>query len=89
LDTEKDIEKAAKKPAKDRGWSKLKALSVIHSRYQSENRLEEATIVDRLIEKEESISGSAPGFMMIHNRLQKSLFSLILTDIKVVYLCNK
>jgi hypothetical protein len=62
LDTEKDIEKAAEKLAKERGWSKLKALSVIHSRYQSENRLEEATIVDRLIEKEESISESTPGF---------------------------
>jgi hypothetical protein len=62
LDTEKDIEKAAEKLAKDKGWSKLKALSVIHSRYRSENRLEEATIVDRLIEKEESISGSTPRF---------------------------
>ena len=62
MDTEKDIEKAAEKLAKDKGWSKLKALSVIHSRYQSENRLEEATIADRLIEKEDSISGSARGF---------------------------
>ena len=62
MDTEKNIEKAAEKLAKERGWSKLKALSVIHSRYQSENRLEEATIVDRLIEKEESISGSTPEF---------------------------
>jgi hypothetical protein len=54
LDSEKDIEIAAERLVKDNGWSKLQALSVLHSKYQSERRLEEAVIVNRLIEREKS-----------------------------------
>jgi len=54
MDTEEEIEKMAKKLAKDQGWSKLKALSMLQSRYESERRSEEVVIVKRIIDKEES-----------------------------------
>jgi hypothetical protein len=54
LDSEKDIEIVAERLVKDNGWSKLQALSALHSKYQSERRLEEAVIVNRLIEREKS-----------------------------------
>jgi hypothetical protein len=54
MDNEKDIEKAAEKLMKDNGLSKLQALSMLLSRYQSERRLEEAVIVQRIIDEEES-----------------------------------
>jgi hypothetical protein len=54
LDSEKDIEIATERLVKDNGWSKLQALSALHSKYQSERRLEEAVIVNRLIEREKS-----------------------------------
>ncbi len=54
MDNQKDIEIAAEKLVKDNGWSRIKALSAIHSRYQSERRLEEALIVQRLINMEEA-----------------------------------
>jgi pyrroloquinoline quinone (PQQ) biosynthesis protein C len=56
LDTEKDIKKEAKRLVKDNGWEKAHALSFLHSKYQSENRIEEAAIVGRLISEEESDS---------------------------------
>ena len=62
MDSENDIEGAAEKFARDEGWSKVKALSTLHSKYQSENRLEEAGIVRRLINKEESKAQSDTGF---------------------------
>lgn len=62
MDSENDIEGAAEKLARDEGWSKVKALSTLHSKYQSENRLEEAVIVRRLIDKEESKAQSDTGF---------------------------
>ena len=61
MDSEEDIEKAAKKLADDNGWSKVKALSVLHSKYQSERRKEEAVIVTRLINKEKSKPKIEPG----------------------------
>lgn len=54
LDSEKDIEIAAERLVKDNGWSKLQALSALHSKYQSERRKEEAVIVTRLINREKS-----------------------------------
>jgi hypothetical protein len=54
LDSEKDIQKAAEKLAKDNGYSKIHALSMLLSKYQSEKRLEEAVIVRRLIHREKS-----------------------------------
>jgi hypothetical protein len=58
MDTEEEIHKMADKLAKDQGWSKIKALSVLQSRYQSERRLEEAAIVQRIIAQEEEESKS-------------------------------
>lgn len=54
MNSEKDIEIAAERLVKDSGWSKLQALSALHSKYQSERRKEEAFIVNRLIKKEKS-----------------------------------
>jgi hypothetical protein len=54
MDSEKEIDKMADKLANDKGWSKIEALSVLQSRYQSERRLEEAAIVQKIIAKEES-----------------------------------
>jgi hypothetical protein len=53
MDNQNDIEIAAEKLVKENGWSRIKALSAIHSRYQSERRLEGALIVQRLINMEE------------------------------------
>jgi hypothetical protein len=54
LDSEKDIQKAAEKLAKNNGYSRIHALSMLLSKYQSEKRLEEAVIVRRLIHREKS-----------------------------------
>ena len=54
LDTEEEIEKMAMKLTNDQGWTKLEALSMLQSRYESERRLEEAVIVKRIIDREES-----------------------------------
>ena len=54
MDSQKDIEIATEKLVKENGWSRLKALSAIHSRYQSERRLEEAIIVQCLLHAEEA-----------------------------------
>ena len=60
LDSEKDIEIAAERLVKDNGWSKLQALSALHSKYQSERRLEEAVIVKSLIDREKSRANAEP-----------------------------
>lgn len=54
MDSEEEIEKMADKLVHDKGSSKLEALSVLQSRYQSERRLEEAAIVQKIIVLEES-----------------------------------
>ena len=54
MDTEEDINMAAEKIMKDIAASKLDALNMLLGRYQSQRRLEEAVIVQRLIKKEES-----------------------------------
>ena len=51
MDSEEDILKAVEKLKKDNDLSKLKALSMLHGKYQSERRLEEAVIVQRIIDK--------------------------------------
>jgi hypothetical protein len=53
MDTEEDINIAAGKIMKDIAVSKLDALNMLLGRYQSQKRLEEAVIVQRLIEEEE------------------------------------
>jgi hypothetical protein len=62
MDSEEDIEKAAKKLAEDNGWSKVKALFVLHSKYESDRRLEEAARVRRIIDRIESEANSNTGF---------------------------
>lgn len=54
MDTEQETEKMAEKLAKDQGCTKVKALSMIQGRYESERRLEEAAIVKKIIDREES-----------------------------------
>jgi hypothetical protein len=54
MDNENDIQMAVEKLMKDNGLSKMKALSMLHGRYQSRRRLEEAVIVQRILDKEES-----------------------------------
>ena len=54
MDSEQEIEKVAQKLANDQGWAKLKALSILQGRYESEKRLEEAVIVKRIIDREKS-----------------------------------
>jgi hypothetical protein len=54
MDSEDEIMNKAEMLAHDQGWTKLKALSVLHGRYLSERRLEEAVRVKKLIDSEES-----------------------------------
>jgi hypothetical protein len=53
LDTEKDIERAADQIMKDAGGSKLDALNILLSKYQSQRRLEEAMRVQAVIRREQ------------------------------------
>ena len=52
MDTEKDIEMAAVKLKMNTKLPKIEVLKMILGRYQSQRRLEEAVIVQRLIDKE-------------------------------------
>jgi hypothetical protein len=54
MDTEEEINNAAEKIMKDITVSKLDALNMLLGRYQSQKRLEEAVIVQGIIEKEKS-----------------------------------
>jgi hypothetical protein len=54
LDSEKDIKKEAKQLAKENNWDKLHALLHLRAKYESENRIEEAAIVSKLIHEEEA-----------------------------------
>jgi hypothetical protein len=54
LDSEKDIKKEAKRLAKENDWDKVHALSYLRTKYESENRTEEAAIVSKLIAEEEA-----------------------------------
>jgi hypothetical protein len=51
MNSKKDIEKAVKRLVVDNGWDKARALSFLHSKYQSENRIEETAIVRKLIKR--------------------------------------
>jgi hypothetical protein len=54
MDTEEEINNAAEKIMRDIAVSKLDALNMLLGRYQSQKRLEEAVIVQKIIEKEKS-----------------------------------
>jgi hypothetical protein len=63
LDTEKDIEREAEQIMKDVGGSKLDALNILLSKYQSQNRLEEAMRVQAFIRREQDkVEGHGHGF---------------------------
>lgn len=52
MDAQQEIEMAAETIAKEKGCSIIEALNMLHSKYQSDRRLEEAQIVNRLIDRE-------------------------------------
>ena len=54
LVSEKDIKNEAKRLAKENEWDKLHALLYLRSKYENENRTEEAAIVSKLIHEEEA-----------------------------------
>jgi hypothetical protein len=54
MDNEEDIKIAAEKIMKDTKVAKLEALNMLLGRYQSQKRLEEAVIVQKIIEKEKT-----------------------------------
>ena len=54
MDTEQEIERAVEEIMKDTGVSKLDALNMLFSRYESQKRLEEAVRVRRIIDKVET-----------------------------------
>ena len=54
MDSEKDIEKDAKQLTKENNWDKLHALLYLRTKYENENRAEEAAIVSKLIHAEEA-----------------------------------
>jgi hypothetical protein len=60
LDSERDIQIAADRLVKDNGWSRLQALSTLHSKYQSERHLEEVVIINRLISREKAKAKAEP-----------------------------
>ena len=63
MDNEKDIQMAVEKLMKDNELSKMKALSMLLGKFQSQRRLEEAVIVQRIIDEEKSKkSGYGKGF---------------------------
>jgi hypothetical protein len=54
MDTEEDINIAAETVMRDAKVSKLDALNMLLGRYQSQRRLEEAAIVQRIIQREQN-----------------------------------
>ena len=54
MDTEQEIERAVEEIMKETRASKLEALNMLFSRYESQKRLEEAVRVRRIIDKVES-----------------------------------
>jgi len=52
LDTQEEIERAAETLAKEKSCNFIEALNMLCSKYQSDRRLEEALIVNKLIDRE-------------------------------------
>jgi len=52
MDTQQEIERAAETLANEKGCSIMEALNMLRSKYQSDRRLEEAQIVNRLIDRQ-------------------------------------
>jgi len=83
MDTEEEIEKMAEKLTNDQGWTKLKALSMLQNRYESERRLEEAVIVKRIIDR---------GIQTRTDRVRDSIMNLNLSThldhICFIFICS-
>jgi hypothetical protein len=66
MDSEVEIDKMAARLARDEGWSKLKALSVLHSRYGEElltgKNLNHKKSIVVFTKNLENTSTSGPGF---------------------------
>ena len=63
MDTEIDIERAADQIMKDAGGSKLNALNILLSKYQSQRRFEEATRVQAIIRRKQGkVEDNGHGF---------------------------
>ena len=54
MDNEQEIERAVEEIMKDTGASKIDALNMLFSRYESQKRLEDVVRVRRIIDKVES-----------------------------------
>jgi hypothetical protein len=54
MDNEEDINIAAERVMRDAKVSKFDALNMLLGRYQSQRRLEEAAIVQRIIQREQN-----------------------------------
>lgn len=52
MDTQQEIEKSAEALAKEKSCNFIEALNMLRSKYQSDRRLEEALIVNNLIDRE-------------------------------------
>jgi hypothetical protein len=52
LDTQEEIERSAEALASEKNCNIIEALKMLLSKYQSDRRLEEAHIVNKLIERE-------------------------------------
>ena len=52
MDTQQEIERAAEALAKEASCKFIEALNMLRSKYQSDRRLEEALIVNKLIDRE-------------------------------------
>jgi hypothetical protein len=61
LDTEEAIERVIEEIMEDTGKSKLEALKMLFSRYESQGRLEEAARVKKMIDMEESKTDNGTG----------------------------
>ena len=71
MDSEKDIKKAVKRLVVDNEWDKARALSFLHSKYKSENRIEEAESLANLYIKR-SLRHNA-NMMNRNNRIKSKL----------------
>ena len=57
MGTQQEIERAAESLAKEKRCNFIEALNMLLSRYQSDRRLEEALIVNKLIDRELAKTG--------------------------------
>ena len=66
MDIQQEIERVAEALAQEKSCSLIDALNMLQSRYESDRRIEEALIVNRLIDRELAKVGKE-GFIMSHS----------------------